>query len=164
MRILSLALLLLMAHAIKAQEVKSKSYQLMLSTLLSHSVPEVAVGDVDTNSDIVWLDAREKAEFQVSKIEGAQWVGYDDFSLDRVAGLPKDRKIVVYCSVGYRSEKVSEQLIDAGFTDVQNLYGGIFEWKNQGNSVVDSTDAVTEEVHAFNRLWGIWLSNGEKVY
>ena len=157
-------LVTLCSTQIQAQEVKSKSYKMMLNTLLSHSVPELSVSEVDSSKQVVWLDARERNEFEVSKIEDAQWVGYDDFSLERVNDIPKDQEIVVYCSVGYRSEKVSEQLIDAGFTNVQNLYGGIFEWKNQGREVVDSINSETEKVHAFNKVWGVWLKEGKKVY
>jgi len=147
-----------------AQEVKSKSYQAMLSTLLQHSVPEKSVSKVEKDDKAVWLDARELQEFQTSQIQNAQWVGYEDFSLERVDHIDKDQEIVVYCSVGYRSEKVSEKLIDAGYTNVSNLYGGIFEWKNQGNVVVDSTDNPTDRVHAYDRMWGIWLKKGKKVY
>ncbi|MEL6718853.1 MAG: rhodanese-like domain-containing protein, partial [Bacteroidota bacterium] len=68
-----------------------------------------------------------------------------------------------YCSVGYRSEKISEQLLEAGFKDVSNLYGGIFEWKNQDHEVVDEKGA-TEKVHAYDRVWGFWLKEGKKVY
>ena len=164
MRFILLIISLVLYIQINAQEVQSKSYELMLNTLLSHSVPELSVSDLDTVQHAVLLDAREKNEFEVSKIENAQWVGYDDFSLDRVKDIPKDEEIIVYCSVGYRSEKVSEQLIEAGFTNVHNLYGGIFEWKNQGKVVVDSTNAETERVHAYSRVWGIWLKRGEKVY
>lgn len=164
MKWLIIAIVSFSSFQINAQEVQSKSYKLMLNTLLSHSVPELSASKVDTSNQIVWLDAREKNEFAVSKIKNAQWVGYDDFSLDRVNDIQKDEEIVVYCSVGYRSEKVSEQLIEAGFTNVQNLYGGIFEWKNQGNTVVDSTNSETGKVHAFNKAWGVWLKKGKKVY
>jgi len=136
----------------------------MLNTLLSHSVPEVSVDEVDSSKSVVWLDARERNEFEVSQIDEAKWVGYDDFSLDRVEEIPKDQEIIVYCSVGYRSEKVAEQLMEAGFSNVSNLYGGIFEWKNQGQEVVDSTRTVTERVHAYSKIWGVWLKKGEKVY
>ena len=136
----------------------------MLKTLLSHSVPEKSVSEVTLNDTTVWLDARALNEFQVSQIENAQWVGYEDFSLERVRHLDKDDEIIVYCSVGYRSEKVAEQLIGAGYTNVCNLYGGIFEWKNQGNQVVDSTHTPTEQVHAYDRMWGIWLKKGKKIF
>lgn len=164
MRYLYSIALIMMFSFLNAQKVESKSYGIMLKTLLSHTVPELNVAEVDPSKKVVWLDAREKNEFAVSKIENAQWVGYDDFSMERVANLAKDDEIVVYCSVGYRSEKVAEQLIEAGYTNVHNLYGGIFEWKNTGKSVVDETNSETEKVHAYNKTWGIWLNNGKKVY
>ena len=164
MKFLVFICLIIPITTIQSQEVESKSYQLMLKTLLSHTVPELSVSEVQEAQTITWLDARARGEYDISKIENAQWVGYDDFNLDRVEELPKDAEIVVYCSVGYRSEKVAEQLQEAGFTNVSNLYGGIFEWKNQGRAVVDSTESVTERVHAYSRTWGIWLKEGEKVY
>lgn len=148
---------------IRAQEVESTAYDVMLSTLLGHTVPEVSVGEVK-NGEVLLLDARAKEEYGVSKIEGARWVGYDDFSLERVDDLAKDKEIVVYCSVGYRSEKVTEKLKNAGFQHVSNLYGGIFEWVNQGMPVVDASGQTTQKVHAYDRVWGIWLKEGEKVY
>ena len=145
------------------KKVESGAYNMTLKALLSHSVPEVEVNDVADSSNIVFLDSRAKAEYEVSHIKGAKWVGYDDFDLARVRDVPKDKKIVVYCSVGYRSEKISEKLIADGFTNVSNLYGGIFEWKNQDKPVfIDSVE--TDSVHAFDKAWGIWLKKGEKVY
>ncbi len=145
--------------------VNGGGYQLMLQTLLSHSVPEVSVAEAATRQGAaIFLDARERAEFEVSHIPGARHVGYDAFDMSTVADLPKDQPLVIYCSVGYRSEKVSEQLINAGYSDVVNLYGGIFEWKNQGQEVVDSQGEPTEQVHAYSRTWGIWLKEGERVY
>jgi len=145
--------------------VQSRSYKLMLKGLLSHSVPEASVTDqMSSGVQIHLLDARERDEYEVSHLDGATWVGYDDFDLERVQGLALDDTILVYCSVGYRSEKVTEQLLEAGFTNVSNLYGGIFEWKNRGGEVVDTAGRVTENVHAFDRTWGIWLRKGKKVY
>jgi 3-mercaptopyruvate sulfurtransferase SseA len=72
--------------------------------------------------------------------------------------------IVVYCSLGVRSENISEKLNAAGFTDVRNLYGGIFEWKNKHNPVFDSEEIETEKVHTYSKNWSKWLTNGEKIY
>lgn len=148
-----------------AQDVESRAYSIMLSGLLSRTVPEADVSETaqDTNN-ILFLDAREKSEYIVSHIKNAQWIGYDDFELSRVDGISKDAEIVVYCSVGYRSEKVTQQLKEAGFTNVRNLYGGIFEWVNQDNTVVDQNNAATNQVHAFDKFWGVWLQKGEKMY
>ena len=145
--------------------VNSNAYNMMLKSLLDHSVPEVNVADLEQDStSYIYLDAREKNEFDVSRVADAVWVGYDDFKIERVEQIDKDSPIIVYCSVGYRSEKVTEKLLAEGFTNVSNLYGGIFEWKNQGNSVVDENGAETEDVHAYSPNWGIWLKKGNKVY
>jgi rhodanese-related sulfurtransferase len=145
-------------------QVQSSAYDLTLKTLLSHSVPEVSVPQVKEMSNVVLLDAREWNEFQVSHIKNARFVGYDQFDIGKLQSINKKQKIVVYCSVGYRSEKISEKLKEAGFTDVSNLYGGIFEWVNQGNVVVDEKGKATENIHAYSKTWGVWLNKGVKVY
>jgi rhodanese-related sulfurtransferase len=144
-------------------QVKSGAYRTMLKSLLSHSVPEITVEKAKSTKQAVWLDAREPHEYTVSHLQNATYVGYDQFTLNNVPAIAKDTPIIVYCSVGYRSEKVAEKLIAAGFTHVQNLYGGIFEWVNEGQPVYD-TGGATQKVHAYNRSWGIWLKKGKKVY
>ena len=101
----------------------------MLKTLLSHKVKEISAKDAKRDSTALFLDAREKKEFTVSHLKHATWVGYDDFDMTRVQTIPKDKKIIVYCSVGFRSEKITEKLVKAGYTNVSNVVGGIFEWK-----------------------------------
>lgn len=136
--------------------VQSTSYQLMLKTLLDHSVPELGVQEVQQLDDCIFLDAREIGEYEMSHIQGAEWVGYDDFDISRVDHVDKSQKVIVYCSVGYRSEKISEQLIENGFSDVSNLYGGIFEWGNADLPVVNDS-GVVNEIHPYDRTWGLWL-------
>jgi rhodanese-related sulfurtransferase len=147
-----------------AAQVQSSAYDLTLKTLLSHSVPEVSVSQVKEMPNVLLLDAREWNEFKVSHIKNARHVGYDHFDIDKLQSINKKQKIVVYCSVGYRSEKISEKLKKEGFADVSNLYGGIFEWVNQGNAVVDEKGEVTENIHAYSKTWGVWLNKGVKVY
>jgi rhodanese-related sulfurtransferase len=160
---------LLSVYACTAQnkgEVKDEGFSLILNTLLSHSVPELNVDALAGNiEDYTLLDAREEEEYEVSRIPTAKYVGYDMFSEDSLVNIDKSQPIVVYCSVGYRSEKITEKLKDLGYQEVYNLYGGIFEWVNQGNKVVTGKDAeVTEKVHAYDKVWGAWLKKGEKVY
>ena len=145
-------------------QVQRGAYRTMLKTLLSHSVPEMSIQEAARDSaGVVFLDARESREFEVSHIAGAIPVGYDHFDVSLLPALDKDRPVVVYCSVGYRSEKITEKLLAAGFKNVSNLYGGIFEWVNQGHPVVNQT-GTTQEVHAYSRSWGVWLRKGKKVY
>ena len=147
-----------------AQDVRNSTYELMLDNLLSHTVEEVSAEEVAEMKDVTLLDSREAREFEVSHIENATCVGYDEFDPSLVEDLPRDQKIVVYCSVGYRSEKITEKLLAMGFTDVANMYGGIFEWVNSGLPVVDENGDPTKAIHAYDRVWGVWLEEGEKVY
>ena len=142
---------------------QSPSYKQMLDTLLKHTVKEISPQDAANKKKAIFLDARKLDEYNVSHISRAIRVGYSDFSLDKLPVVKKNTPIIVYCSVGYRSEKVSEKLLAAGYTNVQNLYGGIFEWVNEGKPVEDST-GPTPNVHAFNKDWGKWLQKGTKKY
>lgn len=159
---------LLATLSCSGQRVESKAYGAMLGLLLKGDVPEVTVPEVDslmrTSTEVVFIDARERKEYEVSHLPGALWVGYDDFDLDRMDTVDKAAKVVAYCSVGARSEDVTRKLIKAGFQDVSNLYGSIFEWVNQEHQVVDMDGEPTKEVHAYNKKWGIWLKKGKKVY
>ena len=144
------------------------AYRQLLEKMYRKTVPLLTVGQAARlqahDKQVLFLDTREKAEYQVSHIENAVWVGYRDFSLQRVAGIPRQTPVVVYCSVGYRSEKIGEKLLQAGFTNVHNLYGSIFEWVNQGYPVFKSPAEQTSHVHAYSRSWGKWLRKGVKVY
>ena len=144
--------------------VKSKSFDLLLKKLLSHDVPEISVDNLHNLKDtVLLLDAREAAEYNVSHLSNAKAVGYKSFNIDSLQNTNKNQLIVVYCSVGYRSEKIAEKLMNAGFTNVQNLYGGIFEWKNKKLDVYDG-NGITNNVHPYNNTWGMWLKNGNKEY
>ncbi|MGB0525059.1 MAG: rhodanese-like domain-containing protein [Flammeovirgaceae bacterium] len=143
---------------------QQQEFDQMLQGLLAHSVKEVKAKEVMNSTDIIYLDAREKNEFQVSHIPNAKWVGYNTFKKKYVDAIPKDKRIVVYCSVGYRSEKISEKLLKMGFKDVSNLYGGIFDWKHAGGKVVDTKQQETEKIHTYNKEWSKWLFQGVKVF
>ena len=145
-------------------QVESKTYQVLLNGLLSHTVDEISVQEAIELENAVFVDSREMREYEVSHISNALFVGYDSLDLSPLQKVDKNKPIIIYCSVGYRSEKVAEKMKALGFTQVYNLYGGIFEWKNQNYPVVDLEGKETNQVHAYNRVWGIWLNKGEKVY
>ena len=144
--------------------VPDAEFDVKLSGLLDHSVREISVGDLIAYQYLYTLiDAREIKEYNTSHIQDALFVGYENFDGSVLEKTPKDEALIVYCSVGYRSEKIAERLIENGFTNVRNLYGGIFEWKNRGMPVVNE-NGETEKVHTYNKSWSKWLKKGEKVY
>ena len=60
---------------------------------------------------------------------------------------------MVYSSVGYRGARVETWLKRQGYTNVENLEGGIFRWANEGRPVFRQ-GAPTQEVHPYQPRWG----------
>lgn len=138
----------------------------LLNKFNKNKVPYISV-DTLVISKAILLDARETKEYNVSHLKNAICVGYDYFDIQKtIEKLPKDKstKIVVYCTLGIRSEIVAHKLIKEGYTNVYNLYGGILEWKNNNFKVIDTLGNETEKVHTFNKDWSKWLKKGKTVY
>ena len=146
-------------------QVQSGSFNFALKFLLSKSTPAINIADAANNfNNYIFLGAREIEEYNVSHLRNAFFVGAKDFKLDEVRTIDKTKPVIVYCSIGKRSEDITLQLKRAGFTHVMNLYGGIFEWVNQGHPVYNNSNQLTDSVHAYNHFWGRWLDKGIKVY
>lgn len=148
--------------------VQSKDFNELLGLadeLTLHLIkPQRLDAELAKDSTIVILDTREKKEYEISHIKNARNVGYNDFAIESIKDIPKNTRIIVYCSVGYRSEKIGEKLLKEGYTNVSNLSGGIFEWVNEDYPVYDNDNKKTNKIHAYSIIWGIWLKKGEKVY
>ena len=147
-------------------KVSSAAFSDKINSYLDFSIPVVSVKEAHQLNDVVFLDAREIEEYEVSHLPGAKYIGYkymDDAVLKQV---PKDKRIVVYCSIGYRSEKIGEKLKKKGYTRVYNLYGSIFEWANEGYALEDKSGQPTKRVHVYNKQWSKWMTNKnyQKVY
>lgn len=146
-----------------------KTLDELLNTYNTRSIPYVSVEELrmrQLNDNVIILDAREIDEYNVSHIQGAKLVGFNNFSSDKISEeiVDKNTPIIVYCSLGIRSEEIGEKLCKAGFTNVKNLYGGIFEWRNKDFPVLDSVEKETDSIHTFSKLWSKWLLKGVKVY
>jgi len=162
--IMILVVSLLSPEAFAQKKVGNGNFNTLLKVMLKHDVNEVTVAAAAIKNNVIFLDARERNEYVVSHIKNAVYVGYDDFNLSRLVNVPKGSEIIVYCSIGKRSESITQKLSKVGYGNVSNLYGGIFEWVNQGNSVVDVNNKQTNKTHAYSKFWGQWLDKGEKVY
>lgn len=131
-----------------------------IESYLDKTVQTIGVEELyETKDDYIILDIREKEEYLVSHIPGAIYLGYDDPDYSILERLDSDERIVVYCSIGVRSEKIGEKLQEKGFTDVKNLYGSIFEWANRSYPLECKSGDVTNEVHTYNKMWSKWVDN-----
>tara|TARA_R110000868_G_scaffold81946_1_gene231678 strand:+ start:670 stop:1131 length:462 start_codon:yes stop_codon:yes gene_type:complete len=138
----------------------------VLNKLNNKSVPYITVEELLSKTGVTLLDARETTEFNVSHIKNAINVGFEHFDKNAISvKIPnKNANIIVYCSIGVRSEKIGEKLLKLGYKNVFNLYGGILEWKNKGGLVVDNKGINTDNIHTFNKEWSVYLKKGTKVY
>lgn len=117
------------------------------------SIGELAARLERAGEPLLLLDARAPEEFAVSHLAGARNAGSVKDAHSILGGAPKGREVVVYCSVGYRSAALAEELAREGYTAVRNLEGSIFAWANAGRPVVRGETRV-ERVHPYDRKWG----------
>lgn len=57
-------------------------------------------------------------------------------------------------------------MLKAGFSNVVNLYGSIFEWANCNYPLVNNKNDTVFQIHAYSKLWGQWMNNSKikKIY
>ena len=163
-------LLVMVLGSLSAQKglyTGSPEFESQIENYIRFTVPVIGVDDLTSHTDdYIILDIREKEEFEISHIPGAIHMGYEHPDWTKVKEISKDAKIIVYCSIGYRSEKIGEKLSKDGFQNVYNLFGSIFEWANQGNALVDIKNNPTNHLHTYNKEWSKWVRNPsiEKVW
>jgi rhodanese-related sulfurtransferase len=103
------------------------------------------------------LDVRTTEEWNVSHLPGARHALPKASAESVAAGISKEAPIVTYCAVGYRSAEMATRLRAAGFTNVQNLAGSIFQWANEHRPLVQGEQPVSR-VHPYNAFWGRLLA------
>jgi len=152
-----------------------ENYDAYLESLYRDTVPAIAPEEAEvriaSESDTVVLDVRSDPERSVSFIDGSEFFNFEDFDLEPFLALSRDTPVILYCAVGYRSERVGEEFISAGFTDVVHVYGGIIEWYNRGLPVENGSalEGATEQgadppVHGREPKWGRWVADGNVTY
>lgn len=86
------------------------------------------------------LDVRTAQEVAAGTLPGA--VNIDFFAPDftkQLGRLDKTKPVFVYCAVGGRSGKATQQLQQAGFKTVYNLSGGMQAWQQAGYPTTKKT-------------------------
>jgi len=104
------------------------------------------------------LDVRTQEEWSVSHLAGARRVDPNASAESVGGGLSKETPIVTYCAVGYRSGEMADRLRAAGFANVRNLDGSIFQWANEHRPLVHDDERVST-VHPYNPFWGRLLND-----
>lgn len=111
----------------------------------------------DEKKTLLLVDARTPEEFEISHLPTAQnlqTVEQVKKHLATMATPPK--RIVVYCSVGYRSADLASRVEVSKVANIpiQNLLGSIFSWANEGRPLIKAGNQPADKVHPFDSRWG----------
>ncbi|MCL6591772.1 MAG: FAD-dependent oxidoreductase [Firmicutes bacterium] len=122
------------------------------SNILSGAHPvfhwdEVAALD---SREIFLLDVRTPGEFRQGTIPGAVNIPVDSLR-DRLAEIPKDKPVYLFCQIGLRGYIATRILMQHGFTNVKNLSGGYKTYQLAAQKQANE-DIYENEIVASNDL------------
>ncbi|MDX8404660.1 MAG: rhodanese-like domain-containing protein [Mariprofundus sp.] len=80
------------------------------------------------------LDVRTPEEYAEGHIAGARLIPIQVLA-ERMAEVPHDKQVYVYCHSGARSSRAAKLLAAKGYTNIENIVGGIVAWKDAGYPV-----------------------------
>jgi len=84
----------------------------------------------DRGDSLLLVDVREPAEWEIVRIPGAVLIPKGDLP-SKLAELPQDKPVIMYCKTGIRSAETLALLKNAGFADAKHVQGGISAWATQ---------------------------------
>ncbi len=113
-------------------------------------VPDITVPEamrLNQEDKLIFVDIREPEEQAVSMLPNSLTEKQLLANLDHY----RDKKIVAYCTISYRSGKFAQKMRKKGL-DIYNLKGGLLAWVNEGGKVYDQ-DQETKRIHVYGRRW-----------
>ena len=135
------------------------------------SVPEITataliaeMRDDQRTNPYVLVDVRTDDERKVSAIPGS--ISSAKYEADFDASY-RDKRVVAYCTIGYRSGKYVEKLIKDKGVDAYNLRGSVLSWTHAGGELVTGGDGKVEpttRVHTFGKKWDLARSGYDSVW
>ena len=89
-------------------------------------------GQAGADSDVVFIDVRERAERETGTIKGARFVRFPDFAAAEIDLTGK--RAVLFCHNGDRSHEICDELKRQGI-DCKFIVGGLEKWLAEGRAV-----------------------------
>jgi len=101
--------------------------------------PELALQEIESNSELLILDVRTKMEYDKVHIKGCVLIprGFLEFKIKKNDMFPdinkrkipsKDQPVLTYCKSGGRGLLAAKLLKEMGYTNMRNIKGGIQAW------------------------------------
>jgi rhodanese-related sulfurtransferase len=106
----------------------------------------------------LFIDVRAKKEQEVSMLPGA----ITEPGFLNHPERYRDKVIIGYCTISYRSGKLAEKLKAQGVT-MLNLRGGLLAWVHDGGKVYDR-NGETRRIHVYGRKWDLGPKDFESVW
>ena len=86
---------------------------------------------VKKDPSLLVIDVRSAEEYAAGHVPGAVNIPHDQVA-SRLAEIPKDKDVVLYCRSGRRSGLAAETLEANGYKDLQLLQGDMPGWEKAG--------------------------------
>ncbi len=83
----------------------------------------------------LFIDVRTPAEYAEGHVQGAKLIPVQELE-QRLAEVPKEKRVYLYCRSGKRSAAAAKILVKSGFTNIENIEGGIEAWRSAGYPVI----------------------------
>lgn len=96
---------------------------------------------------VIFVDTRKRKEQKVSMLPGA----VTEKAFGKNLAQYKDHVIIGYCTISYRSGKLSRKMQKKGVS-MLNLKGGMLAWVHEGGKVYDQ-HGETKQVHVYSKKW-----------
>lgn len=151
------ALLLLLSFV--GYQVYSRGFYTLLNTSNLERVSVKQAQKILAQQSVTILDVRDENEYAVSHLKDAH--RYEDGMLD---SLDINVPVLVYCTVGVRSNKLAKTMLEKGFSEVYDLKDGIIGWSNTKLPVVNIRNERTDSIHVYNQYFGQLLKEGIPIY
>lgn len=108
------------------------------------------IAEAYAKGKLILVDVRTKKEQAVSMIPGA--ITKEEFEQDK--NSLADKRIIVHCTIGYRSGVYVKKLADQGF-HTENLAGSILLWAHERLPLEDSKGQPTKRIHVYGKKWNL---------
>ena len=122
------------------------------------STEQLATWMETSNQSLLIVDVRSADEFAISRLRGA----VNLTTAQQITEAIHSRKpftAILYCSVGFRSSRLADELARRGIADVANLEGSIFQWANEGRPLYRD-ETLVKQVHPYGKRWAGLLRPG----
>ena len=85
------------------------------------------------DNDSVIIDVRTPEEFEISRIPDSINIDFNNpvFFIEEIQKLNKKMSYFIYCRTGVRSSNSCLLMKELGFDNINNLLGGIVEWRGE---------------------------------